>query len=223
VRTDTTVLLFALGRPAGRDADPVVRSRSVAGGFPHRQSVRPVFDGGPRVRVHGSRGRYAGSGPAAGHDRHGRGTITLVADTGGGTTAAHAIRIPPGPPRIQNVEILPARFGFNIHVVGHSTALAVSSATFRFQGTNLGAQPATLDVGAAFRGWFKNPSSVAMGSVFEYIQPVTVNGDRNAVRSVSVTLGSSADFERGHRDRGLGECVWRSNGEDRSRRLRGCR
>ncbi len=98
-------------------------------------------------------------------------------------------------PVIQSVRIVRTTGGFEVHVVGLSSPRDMSQAAFRFTartGANLETTQVTVDVGSVFSNWYQGEQSFPFGSTFLYVQPFTVQGDSNAVASVSVTLTNSA-------------------------------
>lgn len=81
--------------------------------------------------------------------------------------------------------------GFEAQVSGYSTPRSLTQATFRFSpktGGNLQTTTLTLDVSAPFVSWYQSVNSKQFGSQFKLTVPFTVQGDINAIGSVSVTL-----------------------------------
>jgi hypothetical protein len=80
--------------------------------------------------------------------------------------------------------------GFTISVIGYVTDREVTTANFTFNGTNLGTPSLPVNVDTLFAGWLGGnaPPSAAFGSQFTYTQPFTVNGNNNAVTSITLTL-----------------------------------
>ncbi len=105
------------------------------------------------------------------------------------------IQIARAAPLITSVQVVRTGSGFEVHVIGLSTPREVTQATFHFTASpqaNLQTTQVTpTQVGQAFSTWYQSASSAAFGSAFEYVQPFTINGDSNAVASVSVTLTNS--------------------------------
>jgi len=98
-------------------------------------------------------------------------------------------------PVIQSVRIVRTTGGFEVRVVGLSSPRDMTQAVFRFSarpGTNLQTTQVTVDLGSVFSTWYQGEQSFAFGSTFEYVQPFTIQGDSNAVASVSVTLTNSS-------------------------------
>jgi hypothetical protein len=117
------------------------------------------------------------------------GTLTVFAETlAGEVLDQHQIIVGATAPQIDSVLIERSGSLFTVYVVGFSTALEVTSATFTFNGPNVQPLP-PVNVTIPFRNWFDNPASEEFGSMFMYTQPVTVtSGDANNVTSVTVTL-----------------------------------
>jgi hypothetical protein len=64
----------------------------------------------------------------------------------------------------------------------------MTQATFIFTGTNLQGGSAVILLDTTFGPWYAGSSSTPFGSQFLYTQPFTIQGDINAITSVSVTL-----------------------------------
>ncbi|HEU0004864.1 MAG TPA: choice-of-anchor D domain-containing protein, partial [Terriglobia bacterium] len=85
--------------------------------------------------------------------------------------------------------------GFEIVVVGYSTPRSLSQAAFRFSpraGSNVQSGDVTLSVTSQFTTWYQSADSQQFGSQFRMRIPFTVQGDINALGSVSVTLTNAA-------------------------------
>ncbi len=96
-------------------------------------------------------------------------------------------------PAITSMRLTRTASGFEARVVGFSTPREVEQATFRFNPAgqaNLQTTQLTVNVGNAFANWYQSEGSIPFGSAFEYVQTFTVQGDGNAVSSVSVTLSN---------------------------------
>jgi len=81
--------------------------------------------------------------------------------------------------------------GFEISVTGYSTTRSLSQAAFQFvakPGSAVQGGTVTLDVGTVFTTWFEGTDSNQFGGQFRLVVPFTVQGDVNAIGSVSVTL-----------------------------------
>jgi hypothetical protein len=85
--------------------------------------------------------------------------------------------------------------GFEVVVVGYSTPRSLSQAAFRFSpraGSNVQSGDVTLNVTSQFTTWYQSADSQQFGSQFRMRIPFTVQGDINALGSVSVTLTNAA-------------------------------
>jgi len=81
--------------------------------------------------------------------------------------------------------------GFEIVIVGYSTPRSLSQAAFRFvprPGSNVQSPDVTVNVTNPFTTWYQSTDSQPFGSQFRMRIPFTVQGDINALGSVSVTL-----------------------------------
>ncbi len=87
--------------------------------------------------------------------------------------------------------------GFEVEVVGCSTTRELTQATFSFaarSGYNVRADNPTVSLAAASGGRY---TAAQPGGTFTYTQPFTVQGDINAISSVTVTLTNSAGTSPG--------------------------
>jgi hypothetical protein len=78
-----------------------------------------------------------------------------------------------------------------VTITGYSTTREISQAIFRFNaasGANLQTTDVTIPVSSLFSGWFQSSGIAAFGSQFLFTQPFTVQGDTQAISSVTVTL-----------------------------------
>jgi hypothetical protein len=107
------------------------------------------------------------------------------------TSVTRIVRLPPS---ITSVQVTRTGTGFNVLVTGISTPRQVTQATFRFTaaaGANLQTSEVTMPVSDVFTTWYRSEVSAPFGSAFLYTQPFTVQGDTNAIASVTVTLTNS--------------------------------
>jgi hypothetical protein len=89
------------------------------------------------------------------------------------------------------VRVVRTPTGFEVQVIGYSTPRQVTQAAFRFasaSGAELQGAEITIPVESVFTAWYQDAASTQFGSQFRYVQPFTVQGDANAVTSVTVTL-----------------------------------
>jgi hypothetical protein len=128
------------------------------------------------------------------------GTITVTAkltadgvDVTPSPAPASTTRVNTGPPVIISATGTRTSTGFTITVVGYVTDREMTTATFGFNGSNLGTQSLTLTVDTLFAGWLggNSPPSAQFGSQFTYTQPFNVNGT-SPITSVTVTLNNKS-------------------------------
>lgn len=94
-------------------------------------------------------------------------------------------------PVIQSARIIRNSGGFNIEIVGYSTAREVTQASFTFSagpGQTLQVSQIAIPVDTLFGNWFQDSTHNGTGSQFDYTQPFTIQGDATAVIPGSVTL-----------------------------------
>ena len=103
--------------------------------------------------------------------------------------------IPPGPPQLSSVRLgTPGTNTFQLLISGYATSRSVQTLALQFtgaSGTNLVTTSQTVDVSSAFTNWYSDPSSRAFGSQFTLTLTLTINGDINALASVSVTASNA--------------------------------
>jgi putative Ig domain-containing protein len=117
--------------------------------------------------------------------------VTLNMPDASGSAIVREIRLDRLPPQIVAVKINPTDAGFEVRITGYSTSRDMLRALFTFNASadgNLRTSEIAVDLNDAFTGWYRNATSSAFGSAFEYVQPFTVQGDRRIVQSVTVTL-----------------------------------
>jgi hypothetical protein len=120
------------------------------------------------------------------------GTITLeaVPDNMPGSTRSSTVSR--RAPRITSLTIgSRTASSFQLVIVGFSNIRNLSQGTFRFTGragTNLQTSSLTVDLSSSFATWFQSAASAQFGSQFRLTLPFNVQGDINAIGSVSVTL-----------------------------------
>lgn len=151
--------------------------------------TRGQFSGGaPDVAF--STGTVAGSLRFAVSLRNGADDVTPVPDPG------RTVTVDRRAPTITNLTIGPrTASSFEIIITGFSTPRSLTQANFRFSprsGSNVQGGDITLPVSSQFTTWYQNSASQAFGSQFRLTVPFTVQGDINAIGSVSVTLTNAA-------------------------------
>ena len=85
--------------------------------------------------------------------------------------------------------------GFDIEIVGFSTPRSLTQVVFQFTpraGSNLGTSTSTVPLGSSSATWFQSDASKQFGSLFRLVIPFAVQGDVNAIQSVSATLTNDA-------------------------------
>ena len=100
-----------------------------------------------------------------------------------------------GPPQLRNVQV-GARTANSIEllITGLSTPRSVSAITLQFtaaSGASLQTSSLSINTEAPFGTWFQSATGISFGSQFTASVIVNVNGDPNAVQSVSVTASNS--------------------------------
>lgn len=83
--------------------------------------------------------------------------------------------------------------GFTVVIVGYTSSRELTHASFQFiaaVGANLEPSSVTVPVDARFTQWYSSAASAPYGSQFTFTQPFTVQGSRQSIVSVSVTLTS---------------------------------
>jgi len=106
-------------------------------------------------------------------------------------TVLQTIRINRAAPVITSVEMVRSGAGIEVRVYGYATSREMQRAQFRFTaGPDFALTVAelTIDVASAFQSWYQAPQSAGFGSMFRFVQPFSVQGDVNGIRSVTVTL-----------------------------------
>ena len=131
------------------------------------------------------------------------GTIGLTASLQNGTADVTPTTIPTRmvdiehlAPAITDVSIASrTATGFELAVTGYSTPRSLTQAAFRFTprpGSTVPTGVLNVDVGDPFTAWYQSAESQPFGSQFRLRVPFTVQGDINAISSVSVTLTNAA-------------------------------
>jgi hypothetical protein len=92
---------------------------------------------------------------------------------------------------ITSVQATRTATGFNVVVSGYSTTREVTQGLFRFAGTNLQTNEATVALTQAMTAWFQGAQSPQFGGQFVLTIPFTITGDVNSVTQVTVTLTNS--------------------------------
>lgn len=129
------------------------------------------------------------------------GTITLTTTLKAGTTdvtptppPAKTIVIDPSAPVLTKVVLNRSSSSIEVLVTGYSTTREITQGTFQFAPTssaNLQTTSVTVQLNSAFATWYQSSASNAFGSQFTLSMPFTVQGDVNAIASVTVTLTNS--------------------------------
>jgi hypothetical protein len=122
------------------------------------------------------------------------GVITIVAKlTAGGVditpspAPTSTITVPATAPGIASMTAVRNSTGFTVTIVGYSSTLALTTANFTFNGTNLGTTTLSIPVSTIFASWYQSSTAGQYGSNFTYTQPFTTSNPQ-AITSVTVTL-----------------------------------
>jgi hypothetical protein len=94
-------------------------------------------------------------------------------------------------PVIQSARVIRNSGGFNIEIVGFSTAREVTQAAYSFtasQNQTLQVSQVTIPLDTLFGNWYQDAANTAYGSQFVLTQPFSIQGDANAVIPQTVTL-----------------------------------
>ena len=123
------------------------------------------------------------------------GTITLEAVPDGMLGSTRTGTVSRRAPRITSLTIgSRTSSSFQLVMVGFSNIRNLTQGVFRFTGragTNLQTSSLTVDLSSAFAAWYQSAASAPFGSQFRLVLPFNVQGDINAIGSVSVTLTNS--------------------------------
>jgi hypothetical protein len=99
------------------------------------------------------------------------------------------------PPTISGLSIASrTTSGFDLEITGFSTPRSLTQMVFRFTprpGSVLGTTNFTVQLGPSSAAWFQSEASKQFGSLFRLTVPFSVQGDINAIQSVSVTLSNA--------------------------------
>jgi hypothetical protein len=166
------------------------------------------FSSGGRVAsftipANSTKAQFAGAPEIAFSSGTVSGTIRLTAtlqneatDVTPPMTPTRTVSIERRAPAITNVSIASrTAAGFELAVTGYSTPRSLTQATFSFTprpGSTVPTGLLNVDVGAPFTTWYQSMDSQPFGSQFRLRVPFTVQGDINAIGSVSVTLTNAA-------------------------------
>jgi hypothetical protein len=125
------------------------------------------------------------------------GTITITAKLAAGTqditpspAPTSTINVPATAPAIASITAAITSTGFTVSIVGYSSTLALSTANFTFNGTNLGTTSLSVPVSTIFASWYQSSAAGQYGSNVLYTQPFTTSNPQ-AVTSLTVTLVNS--------------------------------
>ncbi len=95
---------------------------------------------------------------------------------------------------MSSIQVESTGSSFEVRIVGLSTPREVTQATFRFAAAaqaNLQTTQLDVPLSGTFTPWYESQESMQYGSTFLYVQPFTVQGESNAISSVTVTLSNS--------------------------------
>ena len=109
--------------------------------------------------------------------------------------ATFDVTVPSVAPVLTDVRILNRTdSGFDLQITGYSTSRDIRTASFQLgqaAGTSLQTSVVQVNLTDPFNAYFQSPNSSAAGGTFIYRQPFVVQGDTNAVQSVTVTLSNA--------------------------------
>jgi Abnormal spindle-like microcephaly-assoc'd, ASPM-SPD-2-Hydin len=155
------------------------------------------------VPANGTKSDFSGSPDIAFSTGTVAGTLRLVVTLRNGSTDVtptspdpnRTVTVERRAPAITSVSVASrTTSGFEIVIVGYSTPRSLSQAVFRFSpraGSNVQGGDVTVNVTNQFTAWYQGTDSQPFGSQFRLRIPFTVQGDVNAIGSVSVTLGNA--------------------------------
>jgi hypothetical protein len=123
-------------------------------------------------------------------------SITTAMQSGGSAVACNCnvtttIRIAKSAPVISSVRAVQSGNTITITIIGFSTSREITQSAFQFTaapGSNVQTTSFTVPVTSSFTTWYQSTQSTTFGSQFLLTVPFTVQGNQNAVTSVSVTL-----------------------------------
>ncbi len=126
-------------------------------------------------------------------------TVTAKLSAGGSDVTpspapSASITIARSAPVIRSVQRVSTTGGFEVWITGYSPPRELTQAVVTFHaaaGSNLQTTQVTIPLTDAARGWYQDSGSAQYGSQFTIVQPFQVQGNANAVASVSVTLANS--------------------------------
>jgi hypothetical protein len=130
------------------------------------------------------------------------GTITLGATFTTGAVdltpipaPVKTLTVPAAAPRLRGVQIgSRSATSFEVVVTGFSTLRSVTDLALQFTaaaGGNLQTTSLSVNVDVPFSTWYRGGGSVQFGSQFTAVIVIQVNGDINAVQSVTVTASNA--------------------------------
>jgi hypothetical protein len=126
-------------------------------------------------------------------------TVTVQLQAGGidvtpSPAPVHTVKIDRSAPVIRSVKLVTTAGGFEVWITGYAPSREITAATVQFTpaaGSNLSTTTFNLTMSGASQQWYQTSASTPYGSQFTIIQPFTVQGGSNPVRSVSVTLANT--------------------------------
>jgi hypothetical protein len=99
------------------------------------------------------------------------------------------------PPRIRSLQIgARSATSFEVLITGYSSTRSLSQLNLQFTaspGSNLTTTSLNVNADSAFSSWYQGAASRTFGSQFTASLTINVNGDINAIQSVSVTGNNS--------------------------------
>jgi len=129
------------------------------------------------------------------------GTITITVKLQAGSidvtpspAPGSTVKIDRSAPVIRSLKLVTTTTGFEIWITGYAPSREITAATVQCTpaaGSNLLTTTFNLPMSGASQQWYQTSASTPYGSQFTIVQPFTVQGSSNPLRSVSVTLANT--------------------------------
>ena len=104
-------------------------------------------------------------------------------------------KVMPAAPSIRALTAVRTASGFEVRITGFSTAREITQATVRLipsASSDLLTAEVIVPLADAARAWYERADSAPFGSQFNLVLPFTIQGNANAIDSVSLVLADSA-------------------------------
>ena len=116
------------------------------------------------------------------------GTIELSIKLQGLPDLNRTIKVTRSVPAIRSMRVLRNSAGFELRVIGFSTSRDLAQATVRFTGAGLLTSELVVPLAELSSKWYQSAASAPFGSQFTLVLPFTVQGDPNAIQSVTLII-----------------------------------